>query len=201
MFRMVRLKTYTFPFRTPEFMIFEVTESLKRSNWHQIHQCCRRHGLIHFTRAAIFVSTHTTGLRYFVYFHSATENIDRRKTLRQTWVNVDWHNGKVAFLFFVGKSKSNWEFYQDRLHEEIKAQGDIVFGDFLDVYRNTILKALFALNWISKHCRWMRFATKVHENAFLWISSNWQTSWIRWSIIACSVNRKKAMMKTASWRK
>ncbi len=107
------------------------------------------------------------GLRYLVYFHSAIENTEKRKMLRQTWANLEWYNGTVEFLFFVGKSKSNWAFYQQSLHEEIKAHGDMVLGDFLDVYRNTTLKALFALNWISNHCGWIRFAIKVDDDTFM----------------------------------
>ncbi len=187
-------------------MFFEVTESLKRSNWPQIHQCCRGHGLIHFTRAAIFVSTHTTGLRYFVYFHSVIENIDRRKTLRQTWVNVEWHNGKVTFFCSSWESQSRTG--TSTKTDYTKAHGDIVFGDFLDVYglkhhiespicTQPDIKELW-VDAIRNQSSRERFFMNIFKLTDILDKTDLSSTTIH---VACSVNRKKAMGKTASWRK
>ena len=100
-----------------------------------------------------------------VYVHSAAYNFKKRLALRRTWANVTLFGSyglKVAF--FLGKSIPQNE---KLLRRENEKYHDIIQGDFVESYRNLTYKAVFALSWMRKNCKQIKWIIKADDDMFL----------------------------------
>ncbi|XP_013064274.2 beta-1,3-galactosyltransferase 1-like [Biomphalaria glabrata] len=85
---------------------------------------------------------------------SAPENFENRVKVRRSGrgmytMNV---NNRARLLFFVGKPANNNRTLQSKVNDEAYVYGDIVQMDFVDVYRNILLKAVSMLKWAATYC-------------------------------------------------
>jgi hypothetical protein len=86
--------------------------------------------------------------------------------LRETWASRHLFSERVIErVFLMGRSSK--EDVQKKLQAESEKYGDIVQGDFMDVYKNLTLKGLMGLKWISTYCRQADFAIKADDDAFV----------------------------------
>ncbi|RXG58992.1 Beta-1,3-galactosyltransferase 1 [Armadillidium vulgare] len=83
-------------------------------------------------------------LKVLAYVHSAIKNTEERSITRSTWANA---SSEVGTLFFVGKSKDEKE--MKIVERESRIYGDIVQGNYTDMYELLVYKALNALYWIT----------------------------------------------------
>jgi len=97
-----------------------------------------------------------------------------RKTVRNTWLPHLIDKG-IKYKFFLGKpTKTVKDDIQRRsyvdgrpyISKNEKVYGDMVFGPFLDTYRNLTMKTLFATKWAIAHYRF-RWFLKVDDDVYL----------------------------------
>ncbi|XP_078657363.1 beta-1,3-galactosyltransferase 1-like [Branchiostoma floridae x Branchiostoma belcheri] len=105
---------------------------------------------------------------------SAPGNFDRRKAIRATWGNRtagdSWrkYGDKPAAwktVFLLGKTPENpsLNFF---LEKEAHENGDMLFGDYVDSYRNLTLKVLHGLKWARDECE-PEFLLKTDDDCFV----------------------------------
>lgn len=105
-------------------------------------------------------------LNFLIYFHSYVNNWVKRQTLRSTYANPKlFKNVRFKVAFFVGLSKEIG--LQQTIKKEFDEYGDIVQGEFIDTYKNMTLKAILAINWISRHCSQADYALKVDDDTLI----------------------------------
>ena len=105
-------------------------------------------------------------LGLLIYIHSTIKNTSRRKVLRKTWARKElFKEDMTRVVFLMGRPKDDAE--MAIIHEEDKAFGDLVVGDFIDHYRNLTLKAIMGLKWTSLYCANARYAIKADDDAFV----------------------------------
>ena len=102
---------------------------------------------------------------------SVPANRSRRNLLRRTWcsnlddVMVNGKIGNMKHIFVVGRTNSVQE--QLKLEEEASVYGDILQDDFVESYRNMILKTILAFRWFNKHCKNVPFLMKTDDDMFI----------------------------------
>ncbi|KAK3589561.1 hypothetical protein CHS0354_041690, partial [Potamilus streckersoni] len=105
-------------------------------------------------------------LDLIIIVHSATSNFQKRKVLRETWLNyVLLEQMSFQHMFLLGKASSIT--IQDMIADEHRKHGDIVQGDFIDDYHNLTHKAVLGLKWIHEICKNARFVLKVDDDVYL----------------------------------
>lgn len=105
-------------------------------------------------------------LKTLVLVHSAVRHFDRRLSFRETWANYKLFSSNFMRVVFVLGTTEDREI-QNRIMKESSENGDIVQGDFLDVYRNLSHKAITGLRWIHERCSQAQFIVKVDDDVFL----------------------------------
>ncbi|RXG59340.1 Beta-1,3-galactosyltransferase bre-2, partial [Armadillidium vulgare] len=101
-------------------------------------------------------------LKVLAYVHSAIKNTEERSITRSTWANA---SSEVGTLFFVGKSKDEKE--MKIVERESKIYGDIVQGNYTDMYELLVYKALNALYWITKNCASIPWVVHADDDILL----------------------------------
>ena len=63
--------------------------------------------------------------------------------------------------------KGSNEDLQKNITKESKKYGDIIQGDFIDVYHNISYKAVMANLWVSEFCEQAEFVVKTDDDQFV----------------------------------
>ncbi|XP_031564976.1 beta-1,3-galactosyltransferase 5-like [Actinia tenebrosa] len=100
-----------------------------------------------------------------IEIHSHPKNFLSRQAIRLSWGNKDLdekRNYKIIFL--LGKVKN--QTIQQMVQMEARRTGDIVQGDFLDIYNNLYKKMVLSLKWPLKNCR-AKYILKTDEDCYV----------------------------------
>lgn len=111
------------------------------------HQACK--GLHHQPMIVILV-------------HSAPDNFNKRKVIRDTWGKED---ARSLLIFLLGAVNSTN--LQDKIDLENKVHDDVVQGNFEDAYRNMTYKHVMALKWFVYNCPNAKFLLKTDDDVFV----------------------------------
>ncbi len=88
-----------------------------------------------------------------------------RMAIRETWANVpDAEALGIQTMFVIGLSDD--ESIQSSLFQENERYDDILQGHFMDAYRNTTLKYLMGLKWVTNRCSGAKFVFWGDDNLF-----------------------------------
>ncbi|XP_076454259.1 UDP-GalNAc:beta-1,3-N-acetylgalactosaminyltransferase 1-like [Babylonia areolata] len=93
-----------------------------------------------------------------------------RSAIRDTWGSGRWphqpHGIHMAVLFLLARPPE-----KNRSHvlveKEAAAHGDVLMLDAEDGYRQMTVKMLAGLQWLSQHCRLVRYVARVDADHFL----------------------------------
>ena len=97
--------------------------------------------------------------------HSAVQNDDARKIIRETWGNPTIPGVNTRLVFLVGQSGEPDK--EIALKSEAYQFNDIVQGDFLDTYHNLSYKNIFGKLWVSEFCEQAEFIVKTDDDMFI----------------------------------
>lgn len=97
---------------------------------------------------------------------SARENIERRKTIRETW-------GKNHSVYFVigGERENETKTIQQSLQTEFRTNQDLLDTIHPDGYRSLPYKLRFAYRWIIKHIPTCQWFIKVDDDTVVRVDS------------------------------
>ena len=136
-------------------------------------------------------------LDWIVIATSAAENSHRRMLLRETYGNNDtYENRRFKLFFFVGKSGE--ASVNDDVVKEFQQYRDVVVGDFVDSFRNSSLKLMLGLNWISEYCNKSPYFIKVNDDTLVnmfEVGKVLDKTSITKNFIMCSVIEDKQIMR------
>ena len=139
---------------------------------------------------------------YLVVVHTSTVNFERRKSLRETWANINIRQTYTKRLVFL-LGKPHNESTQMLIRKESECYGDIVQGNFLDTYQNLTHKAVLGLRWITENCRKVKFIVKVDDdvfvNIFKLVDEIFMRNTNKTRTIFCEVRHKEAIHRTGKW--
>ena len=98
--------------------------------------------------------------------HSATSNINKRNSIRQTWRNSTLLlNQNMSLVFLLGMPRNVSE--QKQISEENMLHMDVVQGHFIDSYQNLSHKAILGLRWVTEHCTTVKTIVKVDDDVLV----------------------------------
>ena len=96
--------------------------------------------------------------------HSAPENVEKRRTIRETWGSV-LGTSRVLMYFLLGTVDKSED--QLRIEAENEAMGDLIQGNYHDSYRNMTYKHVCGLKWFSYYCPLAKFLIKNDDDVFV----------------------------------
>ena len=102
-------------------------------------------------------------LRLLVYVHSASTNLKKRQSIRQTWGSRSLlmrYNSSIIFVIGVSKDVH----HTNLIRRESEEYSDIIQAEFIDSYRNLSKKGLIALRWIVEYCPHVDFILKTDDD-------------------------------------
>lgn len=94
---------------------------------------------------------------------SAPKNYEKRKVIRDTWVNFDKENVTVAFMLGTTFDSNITE----KVQEESEKYNDLIVGNFHDSYSNLTLKSMSMLEWVNTYCFQAEFLFKTDDDMFI----------------------------------
>jgi len=97
--------------------------------------------------------------------HSAIENKESRKMIRETWGNPSIPGAATRLVFLLGYTSN--EKQMDMIKQESTKHQDIVQGGFLDTYHNLSYKAILGNLWVSEFCNQAEFVVKTDDDMFV----------------------------------
>ncbi|XP_023330623.1 beta-1,3-galactosyltransferase 1 isoform X2 [Eurytemora carolleeae] len=97
--------------------------------------------------------------------HSAVENTEARRIIRETWGNPNIPGVNTRLVFLLGMVSDVG--LQKPLLDEAMRFKDIVQGDFLDTYHNLSYKNVFGKLWVSEFCEQADFVVKTDDDMFI----------------------------------
>ncbi|KAK0052541.1 lactosylceramide -n-acetyl-beta-d-glucosaminyltransferase [Biomphalaria pfeifferi] len=101
-----------------------------------------------------------------IYIHSSPENREMRSAIRETWGSTNTFSDiSVKLIFFIGGV--NDKDLQLQIETEYSTHGDLVQGNFLDVFTNLTYKAVTMLAWVNSHCFQAKYLMKVDDDMFV----------------------------------
>lgn len=101
-----------------------------------------------------------------VVINSRHSNVMLRHAIRDTWGNTTLMKSlKMTYVFVLGKSVTMVEEQVTTL--ESAMFGDIVVGDFEDVYNNLNIKTMVGFKWTTKYCSQAEYVFKTDDDVFL----------------------------------
>ncbi|XP_073468169.1 beta-1,3-galactosyltransferase 5-like [Aquarana catesbeiana] len=116
-----------------------------------------------------------TELLLLILVTSKPDHHDSRKAIRRTWASpTERTTDKWQVVFLVGQTldvELDW-----RIHNEQKANDDILMGDYLDSYRNLTLKVMHGMKWAVDRCR-PRYILKTDDDCF--VNTHYLPSFLR----------------------
>ena len=98
--------------------------------------------------------------------HSAIDNFEARKVIRETWgfqKSEFGINSKIVFVLGVRENAS----LQVLVEKEFLEHGDILQADFVDAYKNMSFKNLLGLAWMSQCCDTADIIVKTDDDYFI----------------------------------
>ncbi|XP_026733571.1 beta-1,3-galactosyltransferase 5-like [Trichoplusia ni] len=99
------------------------------------------------------------GLLLMIIISSNPNNVENRMIIRSTWGrNVD----STRVVFLMGESENLT--LSNQIKNESMKFGDIVQGNFIDVYRNMTYKHVMGLKWIVHHCSKAKYILKTDDD-------------------------------------
>lgn len=97
-----------------------------------------------------------------VLVHSAPNNREKRKTIRETW-GEPRDNMKILFMLgSVNNTKT-----QQFIEKENKMHGDLVQGNFKDAYRNMTYKHVMVFKYVVYYCPQVKYILKTDDDVFV----------------------------------
>jgi hypothetical protein len=97
-------------------------------------------------------------LELFVYLYMRLNSFEARNHVRQTWANRElFPELNVAFILGSSPNAS----LNERVTEENRIHGDILQGDFIDVYRNLTFKSQMTFRWVKHSCMNAKLVAKM----------------------------------------
>ena len=99
-----------------------------------------------------------------VFIHSAVNYVNRRQTLRNTWVS-DLKRLNISVYFALGLTNNHT--IQQIIQTESQLYGDLIQFNFIDNYYNNTLKGISILRWISKFCRKSQYILKTDDDVMV----------------------------------
>lgn len=141
-----------------------------------------------------------------IMVHSAPDNFNKRKVIRETWGRED---PLALLIFFLGSVNSTN--LQEKIELESKVHDDVVQGNFEDAYRNMTYKHVMALKWFTYNCRNAKFLLKTDDDVFvntpfmyslLEKPSEWHKQLHRERLLFCSEITRAKVKRTfrSKWR-
>ncbi|KAF5285515.1 hypothetical protein FQR65_LT13212 [Abscondita terminalis] len=119
--------------------------------------------LINLTSFKFIILNHCDSAPFLlVLLHSAAENFERRRCIRETW-GVERFD--VRIFFMLGSVRTQKE--QLQIEEENEKHRDIIQGSFLDTYRNLSYKHAMTLKYATYHCSQTKYVLKVDDDIFV----------------------------------
>ncbi|KAL3878785.1 hypothetical protein ACJMK2_031113 [Sinanodonta woodiana] len=101
-----------------------------------------------------------------IYIQSHWINVERRRSLRETWIDNNLFTDVIIkHVFILGKPNNKPD--QVKINNENLIHKDIIQGDFIESFQNITLKSIVALNWINKNCRQAKFVAKADDDVFV----------------------------------
>ena len=97
-----------------------------------------------------------------ILVHSAPDNFQKRKFIRETWGKKDT---QMFLMFLVGSVDSN--ILQEKMDSENEMHNDLLQGNFHDSYRNMTYKHVMGLKWFVYNCPNINYLLKVDDDAFV----------------------------------
>jgi beta-1,3-galactosyltransferase 1 len=108
----------------------------------------------------------TNDLHWIVVVLSTPANAERRTLLRETWANPNLFRRKLfTTVFLLGLTENAG--VQESVRKEFEQHRDILQGDFADTARNSTLKGLMALQYVSEFCSHASYVIKTNDDTFL----------------------------------
>lgn len=106
----------------------------------------------------------TASVTFVVMVYTAPTHFDRRKLMRETWLNQTILSavGSAKYVFLLGQV--NTTSLQSEIEQEFKQYGDIVQGNFMDTYANLTLKGVMGLKWLSENCQNAKLLIKSDDD-------------------------------------
>ena len=112
------------------------------------------------------ICARVNNLKFLIIVHSATDNFQRRRIIRETWANKNLFanlNLRIVFLFGLTKVKTT----QELIENESIVYGDVIQGNFLDTYHNLTHKGVLAYRWTQDFCPQAEMIVKIDDDMFL----------------------------------
>lgn len=143
----------------------------------------------------------------FMAVISAPANFEKRKAIRETWLNeLQSHLSSqdielVGFAFVMGHSDVLMVKHQVLRENEIN--GDILQVDMTDTYYNLTLKLTGLLNWLDTYCSNINFVFKVDDDVYV---NSRNLAWFIQQIrenepsVYCSNNDGRIQRETSKWK-
>lgn len=103
-----------------------------------------------------------------VFIHSTAKDIERRQTIRNTWLS-DVKRRNISAYFAVGLSAN--QTIDDMLQIESHLYSDLIQFGFVDNYYNNTLKAIAILRWINNYCSSPQLILKTDDDVMVNISA------------------------------
>ncbi|XP_072177794.1 uncharacterized protein [Diadema setosum] len=98
---------------------------------------------------------------------SHPENLNFRMTIRETWANApDAETQGVLAMFTMGRPRDRPEL-EKTIAEENDRYDDILQGNFVEDFRNSSLKTLSSLKWVTSHCSSAKFVFMGDDHMYL----------------------------------
>ncbi|XP_071099008.1 beta-1,3-galactosyltransferase 1-like [Haliotis cracherodii] len=106
-----------------------------------------------------------TSVFLILVIHSATGNAMKRELIRKTYGSVAKYKGRtLAHVFMLGTT--NDDRVQNSIINESKLYGDIVQGNFPDIYTSLPRKHIMSMDWYLRHCN-SSYILKLDDDVFI----------------------------------
>ena len=103
---------------------------------------------------------------YLIMVNSATDNFERRLTIRNTFGQNNLFSHMIhRTVFLLGKTPSVESTQQ--IKAEALQYNDIIQGDFHDSYHNLTLKGIMGLRWINQSCPNLKVIVKIDDDVYV----------------------------------
>ena len=143
------------------------------------------------------------GLLLMIIISSNPNNRENRMVIRNTWGR---NHDSIKVVFMVGEPE-NVTAAQLVKNESAKF-GDIVQGNFVDVYRNMTYKHVMGLKWVAHHCPTAKYVLKTDDDILLnsremsHFLARELSPWGAKDLITCQVlvNAKVQRSKKSKWK-
>lgn len=101
-----------------------------------------------------------------IIVETSPQSFDRRKIIRSTYANrTDQIELKNQVYFAVGASLNTRT--MELIREENLVHSDIIQWNFIDSYKNLVVKSTAIINWASTNCALSRFIVKADADAYI----------------------------------